>query len=150
VAVLWMLLGNYQARVDEKGRLKIPAAFLEELREHGNQFFVTSENGDFVRIYPMRYWRGIEEKLAKLSSHNKTRQKFLARMNYYGQIVEVDGQGRLLIQPILREAAQMKGDVDVMGSLDYLDVWNHVRFLETLGKNPMTDEDEKTLDALGI
>ena len=91
-----MLLGNYQARVDEKGRLKIPAAFLEELREQGNQFFVTSENGEFVRIYPMRVWREIEEKLAKLSSHNKTRQKFLARMNYYGQVVEVDGQGRLL------------------------------------------------------
>ncbi len=145
-----MLLGNYQARVDEKGRLKIPAAFLEGLREGGNQFFVTSENGDFVRIYPMRYWRGIEEKLAKLSSHNRTRQKYLARMNYYGQVVELDGQGRLLIQPILREAAQMKGDVDVMGSLDYLDVWNHVRFLEAMGKNPMTEEDEKTLDELGI
>ena len=68
-----MLLGNYQARVDEKGRLKIPAAFLEELREQGTQFFVTSENGEFVRIYPMRYWHGIEEKLAKLSSHNRTR-----------------------------------------------------------------------------
>lgn len=145
-----MLLGNHQARVDEKGRLKIPVAFLEELREAGNQFFVTSESGEFVRIYPMRYWRGIEEKLAKLSSHNKTRQKFLARMNYYGQVVEVDSQGRLLIQPVLREAAQMKGDVDVMGNLDYLDVWNHVRFLETMGKNPMTDEDEKTLDELGI
>jgi MraZ protein len=144
------MLGNYQARVDEKGRLKIPATFLEELREQGNQFFVTSENGEFVRIYPMRYWRGIEEKLAKLSSHNRTRQKYLARMNYYGQVVELDGQGRLLIQPVLREAAQMKGDVDVMGSLDYLDVWNHVRFLEAMGKNPMTEEDEKTLDELGI
>ena len=144
------MLGNHQARVDEKGRLKIPATFLEELREQGNQFFVTSENGEFVRIYPMRYWRGIEEKLAKLSSHNRTRQKYLARMNYYGQVVELDGQGRLLIQPVLREAAQMKGDVDVMGSLDYLDVWNHVRFLEAMGKNPMTEEDEKTLDELGI
>jgi MraZ protein len=147
---VFKMLGNYQARVDEKGRLKIPATFLEELREQGNQFFVTSENGEFVRIYPMRYWRGIEEKLAKLSSHNRTRQKYLARMNYYGQVVELDGQGRLLIQPVLREAAQMKGDVDVMGSLDYLDVWNHVRFLEAMGKNPMTEEDEKTLDELGI
>lgn len=145
-----MLLGNYQARVDEKGRLKIPATFLEELREQGTQFFVTSENGEFVRIYPMRYWHGIEEKLAKLSSHNKTRQKFLARMNYYGQVVELDGQGRLLIQPVLREAAQMKGDVDVLGSLDYLDVWNHTRFVEAMAKNPMTDEDTKTLDDLGI
>jgi MraZ protein len=145
-----MLLGNYQARVDEKGRLKIPAAFLEELREQGNQYFVTSESGEFVRIYPMRSWHEIEEKLAKLSSHNKTRQKFVARMNYYGQVVELDGQGRLLIQPVLRDAAQMKGEVDVMGNLGYLDVWNHVRFVESMSKDPMNDEDVKTLDELGI
>jgi len=145
-----MLRGNYQARVDEKGRLKIPAAFLESLREYGNQFFVTSENGEFVRIYPMRFWNEIEEKLAKLSSHNRTKQKFLTRMNYYGQVVELDGQGRLLIQQVLREAAQMKGEVDVLGTLTYLDVWNHARFLETMSKSPITEEDEKTLDALGI
>jgi MraZ protein len=145
-----MLLGNHQARVDEKGRLKIPAAFLEELRDEGTQFFVTSETGESVRIYPMRHWHGIEEKLAKLSSHNKTRQKYLARMNYYGQVADLDGQGRVLIHPVLRDVAQMKGDVDVMGALDYLEVWNHTRFVEGMAKNPMTDEDTKILDDLGI
>jgi MraZ protein len=145
-----MLLGNHQARVDEKGRLKIPAKFLEELRDEGNQFFVTSETGEFVRIYPMRYWHGIEEKLAKLSSHNPTRQKYLARMNYYGQVAELDGQGRLLISPVLRDAAQMKGEVDVMGVLDFLEVWNHTRFVEGMAKDPMNQEDIKTLDSVGI
>jgi transcriptional regulator MraZ len=145
-----MLRGNHLATVDEKGRLKIPAAFLESLRELGNRFFVTSENGDFVRIYPMKFWNEIEEKLARLSSHNRTKQKFLMRANYYGQAVELDGQGRILIQPILREAAQMRGEVDVMGHLTYLDVWNHARLLENLNKNPITPEDENTLDGLGI
>ena len=67
-----MLRGNYPAKVDEKGRVKIPAAFLESLREYGNKFYVTSENGDYVRIYPMKIWNEIEEKLAQLSSHNRT------------------------------------------------------------------------------
>jgi hypothetical protein len=44
----------------------------------------------------------------------------------------------------------MKGEVDVLGNLTYLDVWNHARFLESLSKNPITDDDEKTLDQLGI
>ena len=65
----------------------------------------------------MKIWNEIEEKLAQLSSHNRTKQKFLTRTNYYGQVVELDGQGRVLMPPILREAAQMKGDVDVMGNL---------------------------------
>src|SRR3972149_5474088 len=80
-----MLRGNHLATVDEKGRVKIPAAFLASLREYGNRFFVTSENGDYVRIYPMKFWNEIEEKLAKLSSHNRTNQKFLLRANYSGQ-----------------------------------------------------------------
>ena len=145
-----MLRGNYSAKVDEKGRLKIPAAFLEDLKEYGRKFYITSENGDYVRVYPMKVWNEIEEKLARLSSHNRTKQKFLTRTNYFGQVVEMDAQGRVLVPPILREAAQMKGDVDVLGSLNYLEVWNHARFLENLNKSPITPEDEKTLDDLGI
>ena len=61
----------------------------------------------------MKVWEEIEKKLAKLSSHNKAKQKFLTRTNYYGQVVEVDGQGRILIPPVLRESAQMKGEVDI-------------------------------------
>ncbi|PYU20540.1 MAG: division/cell wall cluster transcriptional repressor MraZ [Acidobacteria bacterium] len=145
-----MLRGNYPAKVDEKGRVKIPAAFLEALREYGNKFYVTSENGDYVRVYPMKNWNEIEEKLARLSSHNRTKQKFLTRTNYYGQVVELDGQGRILVPSILRESAQMRGDVDVLGNLTYLQIWNHTRFLDNMKGSPITDEDEKTLDELGI
>ena len=150
MAIFPVLRGNYPAKVDDKGRVKIPAAFLEALREYGNKFYVTSENGDYVRVYPMKIWNEIEEKLARLSSHNRTKQKFLTRTNYYGQVVELDGQGRILVPSILRESAQMRGDVDVLGSLTYLQIWNHTRFLDNLKASPITDEDEKTLDELGI
>jgi MraZ protein len=150
VAISPVLRGNYPAKVDEKGRVKIPAAFLEALREYGNRFYVTSENGDYVRVYPMKIWNEIEEKLARLSSHNRTKEKFLTRTNYYGQVVELDGQGRILVPSILRESAQMRGDVDVLGNLTYLQIWNHTRFLDNMKGSPITDEDEKTLDELGI
>jgi MraZ protein len=145
-----MLRGNYPATVDEKGRVKIPADFLEELRKSGKRFYVTSSTGDRARIYPMKVWEEIEKKLAKLSSHNQAKQKFLTRTNYYGQVVEVDGQGRILIPPVLRESAQMKGEVDIQGQLTYLEVWNHAQFLEQMNRNPMTAEDEQALDGLGI
>jgi MraZ protein len=145
-----MLRGNSPAKVDEKGRVKIPAAFVDTLKESGERFYVTSTDGDYARIYPMKVWNSIEEKLAKLSTNNSTKQKFLTRTSYYGQVVELDGQGRLLIPAVLREAAQMKGDVDVIGQLTYVEIWNHARFLEHLNKGPMTDEDLKVLDELGI
>ncbi|MFZ3201333.1 MAG: division/cell wall cluster transcriptional repressor MraZ [Candidatus Acidiferrales bacterium] len=145
-----MLRGSHLATVDEKGRVKIPAEYLAELHKTGKKFYVTSASGDHARVYPMKVWEEIERKLAKRSSYNPVKQKFLARANYYGQVVEVDGQGRILIPPVLRESAEMKGEVDVQGNLTYLQIWNHARFLEQLNRNPMTAEDDKALDELGV
>jgi MraZ protein len=145
-----MLRGNYLATVDEKGRVKIPADFLAELRKSGKEFYVTSASGDHARIYPMKEWKKIEDKLAKRSSYDPAKRKFLEHTNYFGQMVEVDGQGRLLIPPVLRESAEMKGEVDVQGQLTYLEVWNHARFLDRLNRNPITAEDEKQFGELGI
>ena len=143
-----MLRGNYLATVDEKGRVKIPSDFLAALGKAGGKFYVTSDTGEYARIYPMKAWEEIEKKLANLSSHNSARQKFLARTNYFGQVVEVDGQGRILIPPVLRESAQMKGEVDVAGRLTYLEVWNHARFLDQyINHNQITAEE---LEQLGI
>src|SRR5437773_12028585 len=64
------LRGNCPAKVDEKGRLKIPAVFLEALKEYGNQFYITSTTGETARIYPMQVWSEIEDKLAKLPTTN--------------------------------------------------------------------------------
>jgi MraZ protein len=144
-----MLRGNYLATADEKGRVKIPADFLAELRRLGKRYYVTSATGDHARVYPMKVWEEIEKKLAKRSSYNPARQKFLARTNYYGQVVELDGSGRILIPSILRESAEIKGEVDVQGNLTYLQVWNHGRFLEQLNRNPVSAEDIKAFDELG-
>jgi MraZ protein len=144
------LRGNCPAKVDEKGRVKIPAVFLETLKEYGRQFYITSPTGESVRIYPMKVWSEIEDKLAKVSSQNRAKRKFLMRTSYYGQTVELDGQGRVLVPAVLREAAQMKGEVDVFGNLDYLEVMNHTRVLDGLKNEPYTDDDDKALEDLGI
>ena len=144
------LRGNYPAKVDEKGRLKIPSLFLEGLKEYGNQFYITSATGESARIYPMKVWMGIEDKLAGVSSQNRAKRKFLMRTSYYGQTVELDAQGRVLLPAVLRESAQTKGEVDVFGNLDYLEVMNHTRVLDELKNSPYTDEDYKALEDLGI
>jgi len=144
------LRGNCPAKVDEKGRLKIPAVFLDALKDYGNQFYITSPTGVSARIYPMKVWSEIEDKLEKVSSQNRAKRKFLMRTSYYGQTVEIDGQGRVLVPAVLRESAQMKGEVDVFGNLDYLEVMNHTRVLDDLKNSPYTDEDDRALEDLGI
>ena len=121
--------------------MKVPAVFLEELKEFGTQFYITSVTGETARIYPMNVWSELEDKLAKLPASNQAKRKFLLRTSYFGQTVELDGQGRLLLPAVLRETATMKGEVDVFGALDYLEVMNHTRVLDDLKNQPFTDED---------
>src|SRR3989442_9073778 len=118
-----MLRGNYPATVDGKGRLKIPTTFKAYLDEnYGPDLYVTSLDGQSVRIYPFSVWREIEEKLAALPSMNKSKKKFLDRTNYWGQNARMDTQGRILIPSLLRESAAMRGEVAVNRNLGPLAV----------------------------
>ncbi len=146
-----MFRGNYPTRIDEKGRLKIPAEFKRLIDEkYGAEFYITSLDGKVAQVYPFEEWQRIEEKLARLSNFNPTKKKLLHRTNYYGQMVEMDGQGRVLIPQLLRDTAQIKGEVAVLGHLTYLEVRNLEQFRKEMEENPFTAEDEKTLDELGI
>ena len=146
-----MLRGNYSARIDDKGRLKVPNVFRTFIQEkYGSELFVTSLSGEFVRIYPMAVWMTLESKLAQVPSAHPSRIKFFDRANYFGQPAVLDKQGRVLLHSRLREAAGMIGEVDVFGQYEYLDVWNHDRFVGKLERDPYTDDDARALAEFGI
>ena len=146
-----MFRGNHPTRVDEKGRLKVPAEFKRVIDEkYAQRFYITSLDGIVAQVYPFEEWERIEQKLAALSTFNPTRKKFLTRTNYYWQVVEMDGQGRLLIPQILREAAHLRGEVAVLGQLTYLEVRNLEALEKEIGEQAFTDDDTSTLDKLGI
>jgi transcriptional regulator MraZ len=147
-----MLRGNHPARVDDKGRLKIPNGFRTLVEsQYGAELFVTSVTGEFVRVYPMAVWLEIERRLAEVPSTNPSKLRFLDRVNFFGQTVTMDRQGRVVLPQILRETAAMAGDVSVLGLQNHLAVWNLRRLQERLfKKEPFTDEDGKVLSEFGI
>jgi MraZ protein len=143
--------GNAPARIDDKGRLKVPTTFRQLLEaKYGNELFLTSLTGEYVRIYPMPVWLEIEQKLAEMPSTHPSRLRFLDRINYYGQVAGLDAQGRVIIPVRLREAATMAGEVDVLGQFNYLDVWNHERFQTRLQREPFSDDDARALAEFGV
>ncbi len=146
-----MFRGNAPARIDEKGRLRVPTAFKSLMEnKYGRELFLTSVSGEYVRIYPMPVWLELEQKLSEVPSTNPSKLRFLDRVNYYGSAGELDSQGRVLIPVRLRDAATMTGDVDVLGQFSYLDVWNHDRFLSKMQREPFTDDDARALSEFGI
>jgi MraZ protein len=134
-------------KIDFKGRLRIPANALSAL---GNctEFFITSQDGKSARVYPLTVWKEVEKWLASARLHNNNKQKLLTRAKYFGQAVTMDNQGRVLIPIVLRETAHIEGEVDVLGSSKYLEVWNHTSFLRNLKRSSTTARDEVTMDRM--
>ena len=146
-----MLRGNYTVRMDEKGRIKLPAAYRRYIDEnYGSEFYVTSLTGDCARLYPMREWLAIEEKLQSRGTMDAAVRKFLDRTNYYGQLADMDAQGRILVHPLLRSSAELVGDVAVLGYLQYLEVWELDKFKARMEAQPYTAEDAASLAQLGV
>jgi MraZ protein len=146
-----MFRGSAPAKIDAKGRLKVPAGFSRDLEERwGNELFVTSIQGDSALLYPLPVWEEIEQRLMAMPSTNSTRRRFLERVSYYGQPATLDAQGRLVLPPILRDSAGMDGDVVVSGRIDHLVVWNRERFEERMSEEPFTEEDFGVLSEFGI
>ena len=134
-----MLRGNAIAKVDGKGRVKVPALFRPLLEsDFGPDFFVTSLRGDSVRVYPMGVWREIEARLSSQSALRPSVMKFRNWTNYFGQQAAIDGQGRFLIHPLVRERAEIDGECAVLGQGNYLEIWNHERFRDVLDGRPWT------------
>jgi MraZ protein len=146
-----MLRGHHPARVDDKGRLKVPNGFRTLIEaQYGAELFVTSVTGEHVRVYPMAVWLEVERKLQAMPSSHPSRLRFLERVNFYGQAVAMDRQGRVLLPQLLRDSAAMLGDVSVLGVQNHLEVWNLKRLLERFKKEPFTDEDGRVLSEFGI
>jgi MraZ protein len=146
-----MFRGSATAKIDEKGRLKIPTSFRKYLAErYGREIFVTSVKGESALIYPLTVWEEIEDSLAKLPKTNQVKQRFLERVSYYGQQTRVDAQGRLVVPQPLRDEAGMEGEVVVSARLDHLEVWNRQRLDKRFEDQPFQDEDFEALSELGI
>ena len=144
-----MFRGNHPARVDEKGRLKVPSEFKAALEAGGKECFITSRDGQRAEIHSMKDWQAIEESLAKLPASG-AKKRLLDATNYFGQVVKMDDQGRVLIPLQLREAASLVGDVAVMGVEKKLVVANDARLKAQIAENPPTDEDIESLGVVGL
>jgi MraZ protein len=144
-----MFRGNHPAKVDEKGRLKLPAAFKQLLdAQHVTQFYITSPDGAMAEIWPLPVWEKREEKLAESGSMNVSVEKYLSMTSYYGQQAEMDTQARVLLPQLLRTAAKLDAEVAVMGKIDHLEVHNQAMFEANMPANSLSPDDRNAVFAI--
>ena len=103
--------GFHSARVDEKGRLKLPAAIAEYVAALGDQkVFVTTINGSTVRIYPISVWRQNEILLGEKGEDTNLKEDVAFVAYHYGADSDIDAQGRVLVPTELRRKLKMEGE----------------------------------------
>jgi MraZ protein len=149
-----VLRGSQQAKIDEKGRLKLPTNFRAyiDAKWKTAAVYLTCEDstGAYVRVYPLPVWEAVEEKLLKMPSTDIARLRFQRWTSLWGQEGEIDAQNRVLIPPQLRDSALMQGDVVVLANGDFLEVWNRERFMAQQEAEKLTVENRNRLSEFGI
>lgn len=144
-----MFRGNNPAKVDDKGRLKIPSGF-KALLDGANvkTFYITSTDGKSAEIWPLPEWEKKEKLLAEYSTMDIAVQKYLNLTSYYGQQVDMDSQSRVVLPQILRDKAKLNAEVVVLGKLVYLDVQNEKEFEQRVAGFEMSDEERQAVAAI--
>ncbi len=146
-----MLRGNALAKIDEKGRLKLPTIFRSVIEpQYGNEFFVTSVRGESVRVFPMQVYADLEERLLRSSTLQRPVTKLRTALNYFGQRAVMDPQGRILIHALLRDKTRLAGEVAVLGQQNFLEVWNRAAVEEQVQGSLLTEEELEQLGSLGF
>lgn len=146
-----MFRGSAPAKIDDKGRLKLPSQFRHEWEEtYGPDLFITSVAGDCALVYPLEVWKEIEGRLAALPSTDRRKQKYLDRVNYFGQQLRFDAQKRAVVPQLLRERAELDDEVIVGGQLNHLKVEGRARLEARFEDDPLTDDDLEYLSEKGI
>jgi len=138
-----MFRGSADAKIDDKGRLKIPSKFRSTLlEEFGPRVFLTSYGSPSVRVFPLKEWLKVEEVLHGSGWGDDPRVvQFLRTVDLFGDEQELDPQGRILVPARLRKHAQMDGDVVILGHpTRQLEVWNEALLMELQSREPLTDD----------
>ena len=126
-----MFRGANKLTLDAKGRLAMPTRYRERLQERcGGNLVVTVDKDQCLLIYPFPDWEELERKLMKLPSLNVQARRLQRLMVGHATELELDGSGRILLPPSLREYGLLNRDVMLIGQGLRFELWDETRWNE--------------------
>jgi transcriptional regulator MraZ len=147
-------IGNPKTKLDDRGRLKMPAEFKSFIeRKYGKDFtsfYITSREGRDAEIYPMPEWQRHLAKIFAMPNSLPVRKKLLDRYNLYGDRAEMDPQGRLLMPEELRSAGLVSVEVKVAGEGTFLRVTSLKVLRENVSGGPISPQEEDVAANYGV
>jgi len=117
--------GSYHYSVDNKGRINLPANLRKYVSPEANETFVVTRGFEkCLVVYPYDEWSKVEQRLRDLSAYNPQDRLFMRVLLEYAKESQLDGQARITIPQQLLEYAEIKDEVQVIGVLEKIELWN--------------------------
>lgn len=131
------LLGEYDCKLDTKGRMMLPAGLKKQLQEVVHEGFVINRDmfDRCLILYPMQEWREVSSKIGKLNRFVAKNVRFIRKFNNGATSVELDAAGRMLIPSSLSDYADLKKEIKVAGNGDRIEIWSKANYEAMLNED---------------
>jgi len=120
--------GEYQSTIDTKGRFHLPGGLKKQLTEGENRFIVSRGFEKCLTLYPMKSWQGILDRISQLNDFDPKVRQFRRQFLGGATEVELDGAGRILLPPTLREFALPGKEIVLAAALDRFEIWDASKY----------------------
>lgn len=131
------LLGEYDCKIDAKGRIMFPAGLKKQLQEVVNEGFVINRDmfDKCLILYPARQWREVSSEIGKLNRFVAKNVRFIRKFNNGATRVELDSAGRMLIPASLSAYAEIDKAIKIAGNGDRIEIWSKANYEAMLNED---------------
>ena len=130
------LVGEYEVRLDGKGRFLFPASLRKQLAPTAQEKFMLKKGfEDCLTLYPMNEWDRLSEKLSKMNLFKPKNRMFYRLFHQGAKSIALDGVGRVLIPTMLMERVGLDKDVMLIAYNDRIEIWDKTKYFELIEGN---------------
>lgn len=131
------LIGEFDCKLDAKGRLMVPSNLKKQLPSVEQEGLVINRGFEkHLVIYPKKVYEGIVAELSKLNQYEKKTREFIRFFTRGATVLSLDASGRVLLPKTLLDFAGISGDVVLACQFDKIEVWDKAAYDDLLDNEP--------------
>jgi MraZ protein len=131
------LFGEYECKLDEKGRIILPALLKKQVSPDAQDRFMINRGFEsYLALYPLNEWDIIKRNISRLNLYIKKNRDFVRYFFRGATEISLDGSNRILLPKSLLEYAKIEKEVTLLGFIDHIEIWSKATYTEWMSNEP--------------